>query len=60
METKRIENQNDTSFQKKGLRLTFDVFNVENVANRDDCEFDSVRVYDWFVDEKTHGDMLGR
>ncbi|KAH7711771.1 calcium binding EGF domain-containing protein [Aphelenchoides avenae] len=45
---------------EKGIRLTFDVFDVENVANRVDCGFDSVRVFKWFVDEEHHGDLLGR
>uniref|UniRef100_A0A915DCG2 Cubilin n=1 Tax=Ditylenchus dipsaci TaxID=166011 RepID=A0A915DCG2_9BILA len=43
-----------------GLRLSFDSFDVENVANRDDCDFDSVRVFDWFVDENSHGEQLGK
>ncbi|KAI1719026.1 CUB domain-containing protein [Ditylenchus destructor] len=44
----------------KGLRLNFESFDVEYVANRDDCDFDSVRVFDWFDDENNHGELLGK
>lgn len=44
----------------KALRLTFDAFDIENVANRDDCKFDSVQVYKWFTSEESHGELLGR
>ncbi|KAI6211378.1 putative cubilin [Aphelenchoides besseyi] len=43
----------------QGIRLTFDEFNVENVASRTDCGFDVVRIYEYFNNEKDHGKMLG-
>lgn len=45
---------------RRAIRLTFEKFDVENVANSYDCSFDSVKVYDWFVDETKHGELLGR
>ncbi|KAL3108031.1 hypothetical protein niasHT_018193 [Heterodera trifolii] len=45
----------------RAVRLSFDVFDVENVAHRDNCEFDSVTVYDeFFEDEQNHGKVLGK
>uniref|UniRef100_A0A914H2F9 Cubilin n=1 Tax=Globodera rostochiensis TaxID=31243 RepID=A0A914H2F9_GLORO len=45
----------------KAVRLSFDVFDVENVAHRNDCDFDSVRVFDAFYeDEQNHGQLLGK
>ena len=44
----------------KSVRLTFDVFELENVANQEGCGFDSVEVYDGlYVDEDNHGPLLG-
>uniref|UniRef100_A0A914YVV2 CUB domain-containing protein n=1 Tax=Panagrolaimus superbus TaxID=310955 RepID=A0A914YVV2_9BILA len=43
------------------VRLNFDIFDVENVANQDDCGFDNVQVYDGiYVNEDEHGELLGR
>lgn len=47
--------------QGKAVHLSFDVFDVENVAHRDDCEFDNLRVFDQFYeDEQNHGKELGK
>jgi hypothetical protein len=53
-------NKSLPSPQGKGLRLSFDVFDVENVAHREDCDFDSVRLYDTYSDEQDHGQLLGK
>ncbi|KAI6170816.1 putative cubilin [Aphelenchoides bicaudatus] len=47
-------------YQTHGVRLTFDTFNVENIASRDDCGFDAVRVYEHYRDENNTGKLLGR
>nr|CAD2192583.1 unnamed protein product [Meloidogyne enterolobii] len=44
----------------KAVRLSFDVFDVENVAHRDDCDFDNVRVFDTYTDDNEHGQLLGK
>lgn len=43
----------------RGLRLTFDDFDVENVASRRDCGFDSVSIYESYESEQKHGKKLG-
>jgi hypothetical protein len=51
----------DLSIHKThGIRLTFDDFDVENVASRDDCGFDKVQVYEEYKNEKDHGKLLGQ
>uniref|UniRef100_A0A1I8B1I3 Cubilin n=1 Tax=Meloidogyne hapla TaxID=6305 RepID=A0A1I8B1I3_MELHA len=44
----------------KAIRLSFDVFDIENVAHRDDCDFDNVRVFDTYTDDNEHGQLLGK
>ncbi|KAF7634605.1 hypothetical protein Mgra_00005942 [Meloidogyne graminicola] len=44
----------------KALRLSFDVFDIENVAHRDDCDFDNVRIFDSYIDDNEHGQLLGK
>lgn len=51
----------DLSIHKThGIRLIFDVFNVENIAHRDDCSFDGVHIYEHYHNEKDKGKLLGR
>uniref|UniRef100_A0A1I7RXF4 Cubilin n=1 Tax=Bursaphelenchus xylophilus TaxID=6326 RepID=A0A1I7RXF4_BURXY len=45
---------------RQAVRLTFDDFDVENVASRLDCGFDAVEIYDTYQNEKKHGKLLGR
>ncbi|CAD5223335.1 unnamed protein product [Bursaphelenchus okinawaensis] len=44
----------------EAVRLTFDDFDVENVASRLDCGFDAVEVYDEYDSETSKGKLLGR
>nr|CAD2206335.1 unnamed protein product [Meloidogyne enterolobii] len=44
----------------KAVRLSFDVFDIENVAHRDDCDFDNVRVFDTYTDDNEYGQLLGK
>ncbi|KAK0410740.1 hypothetical protein QR680_005299 [Steinernema hermaphroditum] len=44
----------------KRVRLTFEVFDLEIVSNREECGFDSVRVFDSFEAEEHHGKMHGK
>ncbi|KJH40084.1 CUB domain protein [Dictyocaulus viviparus] len=43
----------------KQVRLTFDNFDIEVVQN-DECSYDSVAVYESYVNSKEHGKLLGR
>ncbi|KJH39633.1 CUB domain protein, partial [Dictyocaulus viviparus] len=42
----------------KQVRLTFDNFDIEVVQN-DECSYDSVAVYESYVNSKEHGKLLG-
>uniref|UniRef100_A0A914ZLL6 CUB domain-containing protein n=1 Tax=Parascaris univalens TaxID=6257 RepID=A0A914ZLL6_PARUN len=44
----------------KRVRLTFDVFELEVVPNREDCAYDSVEVYDVYINDNEHSEMHGR
>ncbi|KJH39743.1 hypothetical protein DICVIV_14369, partial [Dictyocaulus viviparus] len=44
--------------QSKQVRLTFDNFDIEVVQN-DECSYDSVAVYESYVNSKEHGKLLG-
>ncbi|TKR76615.1 hypothetical protein L596_017729 [Steinernema carpocapsae] len=44
----------------KRVRLTFEVFDLEIVSNREECGFDSVRVFDSFESETVHGKEHGK
>ncbi|KAK6758663.1 hypothetical protein RB195_016095 [Necator americanus] len=43
----------------KQVRLTFDNFDIEVVQN-DECSYDNVAVYEWYVSATEHGKLLGR
>uniref|UniRef100_A0A914BUV6 Cubilin n=1 Tax=Acrobeloides nanus TaxID=290746 RepID=A0A914BUV6_9BILA len=43
----------------KRIRLNFNIFDIENVAHRDGCGFDNVRVFESFTDENNHGKLIG-
>lgn len=42
------------------MRLTFDVFELEVVPNREDCSYDSIEVYDTYTSDDEHDGFHGR
>ncbi|CAG9535646.1 unnamed protein product [Cercopithifilaria johnstoni] len=44
----------------KRIRLTFEVFELEVVPNREDCSFDSIEIYDTYVNDNDHSKLHGR
>ncbi|VDK77902.1 unnamed protein product [Litomosoides sigmodontis] len=44
----------------KRIRLTFEVFELEVVPDREDCSFDSVEIYDNYVNDDDHSKLHGR
>ncbi|VDK30363.1 unnamed protein product [Gongylonema pulchrum] len=46
--------------KSKRIRLTFEVFELEVVPNREDCSYDSIEIYDTYVNDEEHSDLHGR
>uniref|UniRef100_A0A1I8EZ18 Cubilin n=1 Tax=Wuchereria bancrofti TaxID=6293 RepID=A0A1I8EZ18_WUCBA len=44
----------------KRIRLTFGVFELEVVPSREDCSFDSIEIYDTYVNDDDHSELHGR
>ncbi|VDN93661.1 unnamed protein product [Brugia pahangi] len=48
------------STPNKRIRLTFEVFELEVVPSREDCSFDSIEIYDTYVNDDDHSELHGR
>ncbi|KAM3716945.1 Cubilin [Dirofilaria immitis] len=44
----------------KRIRLTFGIFELEVVPNREDCSFDSIEIYDTYINDDDHSELHGR
>lgn len=52
--------QSSNVLKGKRIRLMFEVFELEVVPNREDCSYDSVEVYDTYLNDDDHSELHGR